>query len=124
MIPRCQSIRVSLILATVFLGAWSLAPRWVLAAGPEGGDQASMYFESARRKLDDKNFEGAIADFTRAIALRRDFYLAYYYIGCSRLLAGDRSSAMEFFQKSMDTGVEHFVEYRSVAKELERLKKE
>jgi lipoprotein NlpI len=46
---------------------------------------------------------------------------AYYYIGMTRLLAGDTAAAKEFFQKCLATNVPNFFEYIFARAELARL---
>jgi lipoprotein NlpI len=47
---------------------------------------------------------------------------AYFYAGSKRLLAGDKASAMDYFQKSIDTDERGYLEYTSAMAELKFLK--
>ena len=46
---------------------------------------------------------------------------AYYYVGITRLLAGDTAAAKEFFQKCLATNLTTFFEFFFARAELARL---
>jgi predicted Zn-dependent protease len=48
---------------------------------------------------------------------------AYFYIGYTHLLAGDTAKARSYFQRSVETGVINFYEYRFARAELARLRR-
>ncbi len=48
---------------------------------------------------------------------------AYFYIGYTHLLAGDTAKARSYFQRSVETGVINFYEYRLARAELARLRR-
>ena len=47
---------------------------------------------------------------------------AYFYAGTKRLIDGAKATARRYFEKSLQTGVKTFAEYRSAAAELKFLK--
>ena len=47
---------------------------------------------------------------------------AYFYAGSKRLIAGDKTTATDYFEKCLATDVKTFSEYRSAAAELKFLK--
>jgi lipoprotein NlpI len=47
---------------------------------------------------------------------------AYFYLGEFALLKGDRPEAAHLFQKSIATGVQHFVEFSGANAELRRIR--
>jgi lipoprotein NlpI len=47
---------------------------------------------------------------------------AYFYAGSKRLISGDKTTASEYFQKSLTTNEKAFTEYRSAVAELKNLK--
>jgi lipoprotein NlpI len=47
---------------------------------------------------------------------------AYYYIGMKHLLDGDKSGAVDFLQKCLDTGETRYLEYESAETEIQKLK--
>src|SRR2546428_12695457 len=61
---------------------------------PVFGQTAAAFLESGDRKLAAKNYDGAIADFTRVIELDPKFDLAYYNRGLARQAKGDLDGAI------------------------------
>jgi len=47
---------------------------------------------------------------------------AYFYAGTKRLIAGDKTTALEYFEKCIATDAKGYTEYQSAAAELHLLK--
>jgi lipoprotein NlpI len=47
--------------------------------------------------------------------------VSYFYAGTKRLIAGDKATARDYFQKSLDTGMKGNLEHSSAAAELKAL---
>jgi Flp pilus assembly protein TadD len=63
---------------------------------------AAGYDASAKAKLDNGNFDGAIADFTKAIALAAADIDAYYYRGRAREAKDDFEGAIADYSKVIE----------------------
>lgn len=63
-----------------------------------------IYYSSGQRKHNAGDFEGAIADFTKAIEEKPDYGEAYGFRGLSRLKSGDKAGACADWKKAEDLG--------------------
>jgi TPR repeat protein len=102
-----------------------------------GGDAATTLAASALAQVDEATWPKPVASFylgkLGAKALldkakspdpdreREQLCEAYYYLGQHHMIAGRRRQAVQMFQKSVATGVESFIEYKSALAELGRL---
>jgi lipoprotein NlpI len=75
------------------------------------GQLAEPEFLAAAKDADPKKEAGQLCE-------------AYFYAGTKRLLAGDKATATEYFQKSIATEMKGYYEYASAAAELKFLKGE
>ena len=71
-------------------------------------------------ELRQKYFSAAAADADPA-RNRQQQCEAYFYAGSKRLIAGDKTTARDYFQKCLATGVKNFCEYQSAAADLKAL---
>jgi len=60
---------------------------------------ASVWFQSGKEKVDNKDYYGAVEDFTRAIEMKPDFAKAYYHRGRAYLKYNRKSKTRHTFFK-------------------------
>jgi tetratricopeptide (TPR) repeat protein len=81
-IPHLKTLLVVVALAAVCLTTVSLA---------QNKKNASAWFQSGKEKVSNKDFYGAIDDFTMAIESKPDFAKAYYHRGLAYLRYNQKS---------------------------------
>ena len=126
-----------------FVAAVEIDPRdsynrlWLYLAETRAGRNGAERLAQDRRRLDLQAWPGPLVDLfldrvepEALLARARDddpekqreldcvvsFYLGQYY-----LLAGDRERALELFRRSVDTGLNNFLQYRAAEAELRHL---
>ena len=67
-------------------------------------NSATGWFKSATAKYKRKDYQGAIADYTKAIELSPDFTQAYHKRGVAYLMLGPKSKARADFKRAIELG--------------------
>lgn len=88
------------------------APDWELTVGRHlAGQLAEPELLAAAKNADPEKEAGQLCE-------------AYFYAGSKRLLAGDKATAADYFQKAIATDQKSYEEYRTAAAELNFMKAE
>jgi tetratricopeptide (TPR) repeat protein len=76
------------------------------------------YYNRGKKRIDSKNYYGAIADFNQAIRIKPDYYLAYFYRGWAKSDSQDYSGAIADFSRYIESNPDSYAAYynRAIAK--------
>ena len=74
-----------------------------MAADP---DNSTAYNNRGGAKLNQGDAKGALADFNKAISLKKDYADAYDNRGKAKITLGDKAGACEDWQKASSLGLE------------------
>jgi len=94
--PQLRLIRVTSITVALGAGAWAVYA--YIASAP---DRASSHYRQAMHLLGPGDFQGAAAQFTRAIAIFPEYADAYLGRGKAWQAAGQSEAALADFEKAM-----------------------
>lgn len=81
---------------------------------------AEKYFNSGMENSKNDEFELAIEDYTKAIALKPDYAEAYYYRGGSWLRLGEKEKAKEDLTAARDLRMDDIIALDKIGQDYER----
>jgi tetratricopeptide (TPR) repeat protein len=90
----------------------------LMQRGSTKNAQAKAYVVSGNAKFERKDYQGAIADYSRAISLDPNYANAYYSRGLAKRLMGDSDSAIEDYKQALKINPDDADTYNSLGNVL------
>ena len=77
-------------------------------------NEATVYFNRANKKIDNKDYDGAIEDYKKVIELDPEYLNAYNYLAYSYFAKGDFKSAQENCEKELKVHPDNYKAYNNM----------